>query len=586
MSNHLKSKEINSGLNSENVTLNGNETKLFLEIPTLSMMDSQLVSNLKIEDKLFYFSIKNLPVVNRIIPKGTVLISEESAHSVDEKTEIHHSEIGENIYKNGKYYYNSADGFFIYEDNAYQVLPVIKNAAFLLSVSKNAMEVRASFFPSFDESESLTIDHIIKEFKKLRITATPDERLLKTIFKKLKKTGQPIYDVVICRGRESKPGKNGSVEYLVETEKNVSPTISDDGRVDFYNLNTIHSVVANQKLAIIHPPKNGKAGVDVFGKIIPPPPVKKADNPKGANTYFREESPNVLLSKINGFISKADGKLSVSEEYNVRGNVDFHTGNIISKGAVNINGNVQSGFQLDLDKSIIINGFVNDADIKSLGTISITGGFGGSGKGTITAQGDVSLRFVRNQTIYSHADIIITKEAVDANLFAKGSILSPTGQTVIIGGTTVAGKDVEVRTLGNEVGTKTKIQVGFDYETIEKYKALAQTIKELSGKISNKEIRIRKYSNIKNLTASAKKELTEIITEYKKLQETFKNLEKERKELNAILKAPSKSTVKVTGFAYPGVEILIKNTSYKITKKIYNKTFTLSATDDKKITLK
>jgi len=571
-----------------NVDQSGSGTSgktLLLEIPTLSIMDTETVLNLKIEGRLFYFNIKNLPVVDRIIPKGTTIISKKKNLANENKTEVQDFEIGENIYQNGNYYYNSVDGFLIYENNSYQILPVIKDASFTLTISKDAMSVAGNFFPPAEGSGNLTIDNIIQEFKNLKITAHPDEKLLKKIFRELKQSGKPIYDVVICRGKEPKAGKDGSVEYLVETDSSNTPTVTDNGRVDFYNLNTIHSVVANQKIAIVHPPKKGAAGVDVFGKIIPPPPVNKAENPKGANTYYSETNPNILLSKINGFITKAHGKLSVTDEYNVRGNVDFHTGNIISKGSVNINGNVQSGFKLDLDKSIIINGFVHDADIKSLGTISITGGFGGSGKGTITAEGDVSLRFVRNQTVYSHADIIITKEAVDANLFAKGSILSPTGQTVIIGGKTVAEKDVEVRTLGNEVGTKTIIQVGFDYETIEKYKVLVQTIKEMSGKIKNMEIRIRKYSNIKNLTASAKKELTQIITEYKELQEKLKELEKERKELNAILKAPSKSKVKVTGFAYPGVEIFIKNTSYKITEKIYNKTFTISADGKNKIAL-
>ncbi|NOX17757.1 MAG: DUF342 domain-containing protein [Chlorobi bacterium] len=558
---------------------------MILEVPTLSLMGTQTVSSLQIEGRLYFFSIEKLPVVNRIIPKDTIIISEKFGEPTDNKTEVQLSEISENFYKRGNCYYNYLEGFLIFENNSYRILPVIKDASFTVTISNDAMSVSCNFFPPAKGSKNLTIDRIKKELIKLKITANPDKKILRDVLLKLEQSGQPIYDVVIARGSEPKPGKNGRVDYLVDTENSSGPSLTENGRVDFYNLNKIHSVAQNQKLAIVHPPTQGKPGVDVFGKVIPCEAVKKIDNPKGANTYFDERAPNILLSKIDGFIAKIGGKLSVSGEYNVRGNVDFHTGNITSKAAVNINGDVKSGFKLDVDKSIIINGFVNDADIKSQGTISLSGGFGGSGKGKITAAGNVSLKFIRNQTIYSHADIIITKEAVDANLYAKGNIISPTGQTVIIGGTTVAGKDVEVKTLGNKSGIITKIVIGFDFEMIDKYNSLLLKIKELRKKINDKEFRIRQYSNIKNLTNSSKKKLTVIITEYKKMQDSLTELKKERDRMDSIIKAPSQSKVKVLGFAYPGVEILIKNTSYKVTEKIYKKTFKLSETDKKMVDL-
>ena len=559
--------------------------KLYLEIPTLSLMNLQTVNNARIDGNIYFFNISKLPVVNRIVKQGTLLISNKLSNS-ESKTEISADKIGNNINRSGNSFYSSVDGFFVYENNSYQILPVIKNAAFSISVTDDAMQVIANFYPPAEDGQNLTMNHIFREFRKLKITAHPNEKLLRKTFNRLKQLNEPITNIVIAKGSNPEEGKNGWVEYLINTNKSSKPKVGENGRVDFYNLNTIPSVAENQKLAIVHPPILGKAGVDIYGRVTPPKPVKNSENPMGTNTYFDPAHANILLAKIGGYITKTNGKLNISDEYNVRGNIDFRTGNIISEGAVNINGDVKSGFKLHLDKSIIINGFVNDADIKSKGTISITGGFGGSGKGKIDAGGDVSVRFVRNQTIRSAADIIIAREAVDANLYAKGNVKTLNGQTIIIGGNTVAEKDVEVHTLGNEYGVKTKVQVGLDLELLEKSYAISLELKELKSKVIEEETRLKKYSSFKNLTKSAKQKLNELILEYKSLKNKYSELENKKEEILKILKAPSKSKVKVSGIVYPDVEIIINNTKYKVTEQIRNKTFLMSESGENKIEVK
>ena len=564
-------------------TDSGKTSNLFLEAVPLSLMETEKIKQLLIENQLYLFSVEKLIVFNKMLPANTLLFSTIDENPDANKPTANITQVWKNIHSENGKFYSSVEGFFILEDNLYSILPVRKDASFLLEITKDAMSVKCSFYPPAKGYKNLSLDEILLKFKELKITATPDVKLISKYLKMLETSQQPFTDVEIARGTFPQPGKEGWVEYLVKMKKEKKNNIDGNQRVDFYNMGTIITVEQDEKLAIVHPPIPGKAGVDVLGRPTKPEPVKKAPDPKGTHTYYREEEPNVLLSDISGYLTNSNGKLNVTEKYNVKGNVDFHTGNISSKGALNVNGDVRSGFKLDIDKSITINGFINDAEIKSQGTITINGGFGGSGKGKITAAGDVKVRHIRNQTVNADGDIIIMKEAVDAKLYAKGSIKSMAGNARIIGGTSIAEKDVEIKSAGNEFGVKTRIHVGLDYALLEKSLRLSLAINEMKEKLKKKEIRLKQYSNPENLSIKGKRRLKEIISEYQELKNTFEVMAAEKAKLDKIINMPSESKVKITGDIYPGVEIVIKKTVFKVTDKLRNKTFTLNENEEMKI---
>ncbi|MCB9206893.1 MAG: DUF342 domain-containing protein [Ignavibacteriales bacterium] len=75
--------------------------------------------------------------------------------------------------------------------------------------------------------------------------------------------------------------------------------------------------------------------------------------------------------------------------------------------------------------------YVGDAVIESGKNITIRGGFLGKGKGVIKAEGDVELKFVENQKVFTRGSLTIGKEALNAQLFVKNSILTK-GSAVIV----------------------------------------------------------------------------------------------------------------------------------------------------------
>jgi uncharacterized protein (DUF342 family) len=549
--------------------------KFCLKVKPLSLLEAGRINQFKIEGRLFLFNIEKSPLVSKIIPKDTLIISTQCKKEKSENLLGEQVNVGNNIYQEGDNYFSEVEGYLIYENKLYDILEVKKDAEFSISVSKDRMKVFCDFYPPMEGNKNITVDDVLKLFLKNKITASPNIEMIRKIIKELQFFRLPILNAEIAMGKYPTKGQDGWIEYLVEFERK-RDDVSDNEKVDFYDLGTIITVEENQKLAIIHPPTNGVAGIDVYGKIIPPPTPKKEENPKGTNTYFDEENPNLLRSKINGYLQKSFGKLNVSEKYNVRGNVDFHTGNILSKATLNVNGDVRSGFKLNIDKNITINGFISDAEIISSGSISVSGGFAGTGAGIIIAGGDVSVRHVRNQTIKADGDIFIMKEAVGSQLHAKGFVKSMSGQAIIIGGTTIAEKGVEVRTLGNISGVKTKVQVGMDIELYQKSSKLSVTIKELKRKLNEIKQRLDNYSRVPNLTESAKRKVKLMLEKYKKIKDELEQKENEKKRIDNILNKPTKSYIKVRGVVYPGVEIIIRHATLKIHKQIRNKTFSLS----------
>ncbi len=577
-----------------------NNIKYFLTVKPLSKEIEKAVLEKRIYGNIYFTILEEAGLTDKIVNKNDLLITAQVSENSEDKNsdiaspsdnsqeenpsigkEINKTSIGSNLYEKSNNYYAATDGLFVFSDNnKYQLLPVNKNAFVTISVSDDKMNVFADFYPPAKGGENLTPNIIYEEFKRKLITLNPDLRKVGKIINDLKNHTQPVKGILIANGTKPVKGKEAWVEYLINVKVDKSPGVTEDGRVDFYNLHVITSVTKDQKLAIYYPPIPGKHGVDVFGKIIPPPAIGKGLSPGGKNTYFSPDDKNTILARIDGYLKISKGVLSVSDKYEVNGDIDFNTGNIISKGSIHIKGNVKSGFKLKLSKDIFIGGYVKNAKIIAGGNVIVNGGFSGDEEGVISAEGDVTLKYIRNQTVYSRNNIIINKEAIDAHLYARKGIIS-SGKALIIGGTTIAGELVKVHILGHEYGTPTRIQVGYDYLTLEEITNLTETIKKMEIELYQNELQIKKYSKITNLSEGGKNIFRSILIKYKKLKSDFNTLRARKDELEQSLKNTADAKVTVTGIAYPGVEIIINKVKFTVSQIIKKKTFTLSPKEDK-----
>ncbi len=533
---------------------------------------------------IHYLKLNSEEWKSLITPKETHLFDYQSPLSrikdigkdEGEVSNIHSLENLSTIKNKGESYFSINDGLLVCFDSIIKFIPISYNSFCEVEVSEDNKTATAKFFPAVNGGKQLIVSDVINSVRSKEITVSLEKREIVKALDLLKSSNEIIENVIVAKGKEPKPGKDAWIEYLFDTNRKTGPIINEDGNIDFHNLNLIESVTENQKIAVFHPMVEGEVGYDLFSNKIIPQKTKGSKPPKGQNIYYREEEPTHALSKIDGYITLVGSDIIITDIYNIRGDVDFHTGNIICKGSLNVTGNVKSGFSLDLSENITIGGYVKDSKIKSGGNITIRGGFSGTGEGKITSGGDVSVRYIRNQIVYSHGDIVVEKEVVEAKLFAKGDIKSSSNKMLLIGGYTVAGGDVIVNSLGHEYKMETKVKAGYDFEITEQLKVYDNTFE-----VMQKDLALIKEQIETSLSGGSVGRLAKaLLIKQQMMKKKYEILKGKRKELSDSIASASGSKVIVSGKIYPGVKIFIDGYKFKVTEVMSSKIFYVSTDEE------
>jgi len=568
------------GLNKENIPY-------FTFYSTPIKGDSAVSFLNKIEDgRLYYLKFKNSNLDDSIIQEGTKLFNyispledlENLNQEISDKSLIHNIEDLNTINREQNDYFAKTDGVLIIYNQLVKFIPVCYDGFCEIGISEDKNIATLNIYPSTKNGKQITEDDILKKIRKNNINISLILPEIKNALRSVSQTNIPYYKVVIAKGKEPKLGKEAWVEYLFNTSKKLGPVIEENGHIDFYKVNSLESVTKNQKIAIFHPMVEGKDGFNVFGEKVSPPKLKDTKPPIGQNYYYSETKPNHILSKIDGYITLVAGNIVITNLYNIRGDVDFHTGHIITKGSLNVIGNVKSGFNLNMSENIKIGGYVKDSIINAGGTVFVGGGFSGTGGGKIVSGGDVNVRYIRNQVIYSRGSILVHKEVVEAKLFAKNDIKSQSNDMLIIGGSALAGGDISVNQLGNEYGMKTIIEAGYDYDILSKIKEL-NDIFELQNKELT-ELKSKIEFSLANANIRSQRLAKANLINYQTKKKNYNLLYNDKNLLQNNITNPSKSKIIVSGKIYPGVEIIINSRHLEITELMSAKIFSVSPDEE------
>ena len=539
----------------------------------------------KVNTGVIHFSkIDNEELTSAIIQKDAYLFNYKSPFenmddfdgSIQDESNLHSLENIHTLKKENDNYFAGRNGLLVQYDGIIKFIPVTNNGACEVLISENKTIATAKFYPASKNGIKLTENNVIQILKKKGISVNLEMLEINSALDYVNMSNEVIDDVLVASGKKPKLGTEAWTEYLFDTKPKSGPVITEDGNTDYHNLNLIESVSKNQKVAIFHPMVEGEAGHNLFGEKIIPPKVKEGKPPRGQNVYYAEKEPNYLLSKIDGHITYVRGEIIVTNLYNIRGDVDFNTGNIICKGSLNITGNVKTGFNLDMSQTVTIGGYLNDSKLVAGGDVIIRGGFKGTGEGIITSDGNVTIRYIRDQTVYSRGDIAVEKEVVEAKLFAKGDIKSISNKLVIVGGHSIAGGDVDIHTLGNEYSMETIIEAGYDYEVIEKIKEndeLRKTIK-MDLKVYKEQIDNGIANGVVSKLAKA------LLIKSQMMKKELEVLQEKRNVLKESISNSSKSKVIVSNKIYPGVKIVIGGYKFEVNEIMRSKKFSVSTKEE------
>ena len=424
----------------------------------------------------------------------------------------------------------------------------------LVTVSPDELKAFITLYAGQDNSR-VTKEDILAALQSQRVTYGIKEDVINFC------SEQPIYNEAFCiaEGIPAQNGKNGSVIYHFDTSVDKSPTILDDGRINYRELNLIQSVKQGQLLCSLVPPVVGTQGMTVKGRVIPAVSGRPAILPRGKNVHASEDGQN-LYASTDGEVEYLDlTKVSVYTNHEVPADVDNSTGNVNFVGSVIIKGNVLSGFSVEAGGNVEVYGVVEGATIKAGGNIILRRGMQGMGKGTLIAGGDIVSRYIEYCSVEAQGNV--QAEAVMHSNVKCGNKLELTGRKgLLVGGSCKVGKIIVAKVIGSHMATVTDLEVGTDPTIRERYKQVKEELISSESDIKKAEQAItllKKLEGMGALTPEKQEILTKSVRTKIYISSRVEELKKEMVILDEKLQQEVSGKVRSLNTIYPGVKVTI-----------------------------
>ena len=454
-----------------------------------------------------------------------------------------------------------------------------KDAKVIVSLAKDKMTASVTIEPPFFAKPWPTEHDVLNALEAHGVKVGIDEIAIKSLLAR-KLANEPA---IVANGIPPIEGRDAWIELIKDPDKPFE--VRDDEKIDFWSRSTIVTVHPGQEIAIKHPLENGKNGVDVTGSVVRSMPVKNIEFSFGDGLKRDDENSLMLIATAEGQLKNERGRLVILPELDIHNDIDFSVGSIDFTGAVKIRGSVREGFHVTARGNIEINGTVEGADIDSQGVIIVHGGVRGMGKGTVRANGDISLSFGDQATIRSGGNILVKNAMLHSRLYAGKAIvaLGSGKHSQIAGGRMEAGLEVSCNILGSEMGTKTEVIVGLPPEQLEKKKVFTTEIKlceENLEKIEPNFILLKKLEAAGQLDDNKRVMLMNLTKMKFQLQATLESMQTELDALEENLAlVRDKGIVRVKDICYSGVFISIRGLNYIVRE---NCRYTSFIADDEK----
>lgn len=439
---------------------------------------------------------------------------------------------------------------------------IYENEMMEVNVSSDKMLAFCRFYAPSNGGKLMTAEDIISDLRTQKIIVG----IRKEEIEKFLKEREYCTDYIIAKGIPPINGTDAKIEYFFNTNLNLKPKKNEDGTVDYHELNTISRVEEGQLLAKLHEAVKGQPGQDVFGTPINAKQEKNLKLEFGNNITISEDKTE-LYSQVTGHASLVNGKVFVSDVYEVPADVDNATGDINYNGNVSIKGNVKSGFTVKAKGDIIIEGVVEGAFLEAGGQIIVKRGIHGMNKGKVEAKENIIVKFIENATVVS-GGFIEAGSILHSQISAASEVRVNGKKGFVTGGVIRAGNIVEAQIIGSDMGTITRIEVGVDPEVKERYNLLQKQIVDIGKEIEKMKPILVNYSERvaqkKAVTSEMMDQVQNVAKSYKEKQQKLAEMRQEFVDIHERIQLETGAKVKVSGSVYQGVSIAISDVSYNV----------------------
>ena len=437
----------------------------------------------------------------------------------------------------------------------------------LIKVSEDLMKVSTKLYPHDCFGFRYELSALEPTLQSMGVSRPLQHVTGQTAIKKARETGA-AQKAVIVTGTEPVPGRDGYFEYARDDISASSiGTAGEDDRIDFKDRGVHPMVSPGDIIGKIHPPVEGKAGEDVYGRLTPPPGGNTLEIKTGEHVA---PLPDGITYKATstGIVHFQDNILAVKDVLETKGDVDYSTGNIkLEKGSVHVNGSIREGFTVEVPDHVVVSDSIEGANVKAGGDIEVKGGLVMSGKGLIKAEGVITAQFASNARIECGDEIIIKHEMSNCLIRCKGPISALGGKGIIQGGVIASHIGIEANEIGSEMGVKTVVNITAKQKVNAKLVKERDDLRERLLKI-NTAIGQGDNESILRSTPPAKREqMKKILLMRGRIKIKLKDIRKQlSQELNDYYKSLEKLSIRVHRKIHPGVEIKIGGKTVQIKK--------------------
>ncbi len=383
--------------------------------------------------------------------------------------------------------------------------------------------------------------------------------------------------VLIAEGKPPEHGTNASIEYKFKVDRESFKFESDEtGRIDYKSRDNVQNVVAGQVLAVKIPATLGIPGRTITNNRIDAKNGEDVPFEAGKNTILSENGLEII-AQIAGQAILLAGIVSVEPIYEVKGDVDLTTGNIIFLGSVVVKGNILDGFSVKAAGNVEVNGNIGCAEVEADNEIIVSQGILGKNAGMVKAGTNVFAKFIDNAVVSAGNDVIVKEEILHSKVDAGNRIICHGKKGMVVGGRIRAGFEINAKYLGSTAYTDSFLEAGIDPKSKEKLLKLEEERKineEQINKLSANIQTLERAQEAGTISEEKKVMLQRLLRAKKEFDLQYAEIRDDIAELKSYLdNLDTKGKISAKLNVFPGVDLTIKNANFVVKNDFKGVTF-------------
>ena len=417
----------------------------------------------------------------------------------------------------------------------------------------NDLEIYADFTPPVRDGSPLTTRGVTRILDSINVIHGIRWDNISVALDDCNLNNKPVKNILIAQGEA--PVSEITAYYKRNPRLGERKLRYDDkGRVNYREMSPFIIVKKGQILAKLIPLREGRAGTNVHGELVPYGVVSPAGVTAGANTRVEGDT---IVADIHGQLIESKGVLSVQETLIIKGGVGYRTGNIAFPGDVRIDGEVADGFKIYSGGNLLIKQTLDLTEVVTKGDIQVVGGIIGKGIALIKTGGGLRTKFIENCRVAARNTVQVESGIINSNIYTMDAVkLGDKG--VIMGGEIYSVHGVYAGGIGRKSGKATRIHCGIDFAVLQERDKCNNQLRLLAAKLA----RLRELKE--NPVSTDREVLAKVDALYQDLEKEQIDLNNKISDLLGKINKDESATVEVQGEIARGTIIEICQVAFYV----------------------